>query len=287
MFVGLPKLVHHKQVCGGCLIAKQTQNSFPSQSNYMSSKTIELVHGDICGLISPPTPSRKRYFLLLVDDFSHVMWVYFLKTKDEAFKSFKNFKTLVENGSENKIKAFRTDIGGEFCLSQFISYCENAGILRHYTAPYSPQQKGVVEWRNRTVVAMARSFLKEKQVPSEFWGEVVRHSVYVLNSLPTRALSRCTPYKAWSRSKPDISHIRVFGCYVYMKIPSIQTKKLDDHSKYVVYIGREPDTKAHHLYDPEEEKMYISRDVVFVESKSWAWKNTTVDTGDKQEKAQA
>lgn len=192
----------------------------------------------------------------------------------------------VENESENRIKVFRTDRGGEFCSTQFINYCEEAGILRHYTAPYSAHQNGVVERRNRTVVAMARSFLKEKQVPSDFWGEAVRHSVYILNRFPTRALSKYTPYEVWSGSKPDVSHIRVFGCCAYMKVPSVHVKKLDDRSKYVVYLGREPGTKAHRLYDPEERKVLIRRDVVFVESKSWDWDSASAYT-DKQLEIQA
>lgn len=287
MVVGLPSLVQPKEACTGCLMAKQTRTVFPSQSKYVSKKALELIHGDICGPISPPTPSGKRYFLLLVDDFSRKMWVYFLSTKDEAFEYFKKFKALVENGSEKMIKALRTDRGGEFCSYQFTSYCENAGILRHYTAPYSPQQNGVVERRNRTVVEMARSFLKEKQVPAEFWGEAVNHSVYVLNRLPTRTLSTCTPHEIWSGLKPDISHLRVFGCCAYMKVPSVYTKKLDDRSKCVVYFGKEAGTKAHRVFDPVERRIHVSRDVVFAESKSWAWNDTTGYIDSIAEKAHA
>ena len=101
MVMDLPKLVQPSEVCKGCLMAKQIMTLFPSQSNYVSSKVLDLVHGDICGPISPPTPSGKRYFLLLVDDFSCVMWAYFLSTKDDAFKIF---KALVENGSEKGLK---------------------------------------------------------------------------------------------------------------------------------------------------------------------------------------
>lgn len=128
---------------------------------------------------------------------------------------------------------------------------------------------------------MARSFLKEKQVPSYFWGEAVRHSVYVLNRLPTRALSNCTPYEAWSGQRPDVSHIRIFGCCAFMKVLSVHTKKLDDLSKYVVYLGWEPGTKANRLYDLVEKRVHVSRDVTFVESKAWAWNegNAVISAG--------
>lgn len=185
---------------------------------------------------------------------------------------FKKFRVLVEKNSENRIKVFRSDRGGEFLSKNFISYCEEAGILRHFTAPYSPQQNGVVERRNRTVVAMTRSMLKEKQLPSTLWGEVVRHSVYLLNRVPTRALSGKTPYEAWKNKKPNLEHLRVFGCVAYMKIPSVHTKKLDDRSKAVVHLGREPGTKAYRLYDPENGTVHVSRDVYFEEMKEWSWK---------------
>ena len=93
-------------------------------------------------------------------------------------------------------------------------------------------------------MAMARSFLKGMKMPPSFWGEAVRHSVYVLNRFPTRVLVSRTPYEAWSGKKPNLEHIKIFGCIAHMKIPSIYTSKLDDRSKPVVYLGKEPGTKA-------------------------------------------
>ena len=91
-------------------------------------------------------------------------WVYFLKAKSEAFENFKKFKTLMENQSGKKVKALRTDRGGEFLSKEFIEYCEEAGIKRELTAPYTPEQNGVAERKNRTVVEMARSMLKAKEI---------------------------------------------------------------------------------------------------------------------------
>lgn len=139
MTLGLPLLSQPKGVCEGCLMSKQARKSFPSKSSFTAKKCLELVHGDLCGPISPPTPSGNKYFLLLVDDFSRVMWVYMIKSKDEALDAFKKFKALVENGKERSIKTFRTYRGGEFCSTKFQNFCDDAGIQRHFTAPYSPQ----------------------------------------------------------------------------------------------------------------------------------------------------
>ncbi|KAL8093109.1 hypothetical protein AgCh_035123 [Apium graveolens] len=216
-------------------MSKQTRRPFPAKINYCANAPLELIHGDLCGPITPATSAGNRFFLFLVDDYSRVMWVYMWKSKEEAFCEFKKFRAQVEK------------------------------------APYSPQQNGVVERRNRTVVAMARSFLKEMKMPLTIWGEAVRHSVYILNRLPTRAITGKTPYEAWTGEKPNIDHIRVFGCTTHMKIPSVYTKKLDDRSKSVVYLGKEPGTKAHRLYDPMNRKLHVSRDVTFEEKKAWLW----------------
>lgn len=125
------------------------------------------------------------------------------------------------------------------------------------------------------MVEMARSFLKEMQMPTLFWGEAVRHSVYVLNRLPTRPLSGQTPYEAWTGFKPNIGHIRVFGCKAYMKVPCNQVKKLDDRSRMVINLGKETGTKAYRLYDPVGKCLYVSRDVTFVETEAWPWDEET------------
>ena len=135
--------------------------------------------------------------------------MYMLKSKDEAFGVFKRFRAQVED-DKKKIRVFRTDRGGEFTSTEFKIFFEEAGIERHYTAPYTPQQNGVVERRNRTVVEMARSYLKQMRLPMMFWGEAVRHSVYVLNRLPTRSVSNQTPYEAWMGQTEHQSHTHIW-----------------------------------------------------------------------------
>ena len=194
-----------------------------------------------------------------------------LKYKSDALTAFKKFKKLVENEMKLSIKVFRTDRGGEFTSSEFQAFCEGAGILRHLTAPYSPQQNGVVERRNRTVVEMTRSLLKEKSMPSMFWGEAVRHAVYILNRVPTRVLKGETPYEAWKGDKPNLGFVKNFGCIAHMKVPREYVQKLDDRSKKMVYLGKELGSKAYRLFDPLTGRLNVSRDVVFEEDKGWNW----------------
>lgn len=162
---GIPKIDIPSQRCEGCLVGKQSRSPYPAHTNYRANRRLDLIHGDLCGPVSPPTPAGNRYFMPLVDDYSRVMWVYLLKTKDEAFQVFKNFRAAVEIESGERMKVFRTYRGSEFLSTHFTIYCKETGLERHYTAPYSPQQNDVVERRNQTVIEMVRSSLKGMKVP--------------------------------------------------------------------------------------------------------------------------
>ncbi|XP_071739387.1 uncharacterized protein [Rutidosis leptorrhynchoides] len=144
----------------------------------------------------------------------------------EAFEQFKKFKAIAENQYGRKIKVLRTDRGGEFTSNEFNQYCDYVGITRQLTAPYTPQQNGIIERRNRTVMSTTRSILKAMDMPQSFWAEAVCHSVYVLNRLPIKILKNQTPYKALKGRRPNIDHVRVFGCVGYVKVPPDQVKNL-------------------------------------------------------------
>lgn len=136
MVHGLPKISQPKEVCTGCLMSKQTRRKlFPSKASYCATKALELVHGDLCGPVSPGTPTGNKYIFLLVYDYTRVMGAYLLKNKDEAFEAFKRFRALVENNLYKKIKTFRMDRGGEFSYKEFILYCQEVEITRHFSAP--------------------------------------------------------------------------------------------------------------------------------------------------------
>ncbi|XP_051132515.1 uncharacterized protein LOC127252406 [Andrographis paniculata] len=156
MVIGVPLITRPNQLCQGCLITKQPRQPFPTQTRYRAKKALELLHANLCG---PITPSKQPSFMI--------------RSKDQACSTFKNFKQQVETASGYRVKKLRTDYGG---------------IQRHLTAPYTPQHNGVVERRNQTVMVMARSLLETMHVQNELLREAMRHAVYILNRLPTKAL---------------------------------------------------------------------------------------------------
>jgi transposase InsO family protein len=154
------------------------------------------VHEDLCGPVTPATPGGRRYFLLLVGDLSRCMWVVVLSSKREVVDAIRRAQAAAEVECGRKLRVLHTDNGGEFTAAEFMSYCMDEGVQRHYSAPYSPQQNNVVKRRNQTVVGMARALLKQRGMPAVFWREAMVTAVYILNRSLTKALNSRTSYEA-------------------------------------------------------------------------------------------
>ncbi|GKV36358.1 hypothetical protein SLEP1_g44499 [Rubroshorea leprosula] len=171
----------------------------------------------------------------------------------------------------HQIKILRTDMGGEFLSNEFGSFYKQNGIKRQLTIRRTPEQNGVAERKNRTVVEMARSMLNEKKLPQTFWAEAVATTVHILNLSPTKAVRNMTPYEAWWKRKPNVSSLRVFGCISYAMIASNDRTKMDQKSEKCIFVGYSCESKGYRLYNPITKKLIIRRDVVFDENSAWEW----------------
>ena len=277
MVYGLPE-INQVGVCEGCILGKQAKFSFPKGQAMRATQVLELVHADLCGPMQTESLGGSKYFLLFTDDYSRMSWVYFLQSKGEVFSSFKVFKSLVEKQSEKKLKVLRTDRGGEFLSKEFINFCEIEGIHHELTTPYTPEQNGVAERKNRTVVEMGRSMLKCKKLPNKFWAEAVATAVYILNISPTKAVMNKTPFEAWFERKPGVSHLRVFGSIAYALINPQKRTKLDNKFEKCIFIGYCTQSKGYRLYNPENGQIVVSRNVLFDEEASWQWESVAQQT---------
>jgi transposase InsO family protein len=233
----MPLVDRVEQVCDGCTLGKPHRKPFPQSSSFRVSQGLEPVHADLCGKINPPTPGGKLYFLLVVDDHSRYMSVELLRTKDEALSYFKKIKQQAELEHEKKLKALRTDRGGEFNSNLFTVFCNETGIKHYTTTPYSPQQNGVVERYNQMVVEMARCMLKTKKMPPKFWGEAIVTAVFILNRAPTKSLQNKTQYEAWHGKKPRVDHLKAIGSIAHVKASGPSIMKLSDRSIKMVFLG--------------------------------------------------
>lgn len=200
-----------------------------------------------------------------------MLWVYFARLKSEVFTTFKKFKVLVETQSENKIKAIRSDRGGKYASQEFTQFLEEKGIQRQFTVSYTPQQNGVAERRNITLLEMACAMLKAQGMPDKFWSEAVFTAAYLQNRLSIKSLNKKTPLEVWSDHKPSVSHLKVFGCICHILVPEEKRKKLDEKSRKGVFIGYNTLSKGYKIYMLDTFKVKVSRDVIFEENKAWNW----------------
>ncbi|GAU47337.1 hypothetical protein TSUD_101250, partial [Trifolium subterraneum] len=224
----------------------------------------------ICGPIDVLSTGGNKYFITFIDEYSRMIWLYHIKAKSEAFEVFKRFKTLVEKQSDKEIKVLRTDGGGEYTSKEFENYCKDQCIIHEVTTPCTPQHNGLAERRNRSILDMARSMVKQKGLPHRFPGEAVSTAVYILNRSPTKNLKDKVPEEVWSKCKPSVTHFKVFGSLSYKNVPDARRKKLDDKSEPMIFVGYH--TGAYRLYNPTSDKIEISRDVKVLENESWDWK---------------
>ena len=192
--------------------------------------------------------------------------VYFLKHKSEVLSKFKEYIQLAENFTGNKLKCLKSDNGGEYTSRGFGQFCKQRGITHELTVPRNPQQNGIAERMNRTLFEAARSMLCYAKLPLRFWADAVNTAAYLRNRSPTTALNGHTPYEIWFGKKPNVSHLRVFGCNGYVDIPKEDRKKLDAKSKECILLGYAGRCHGYRMYDPISRKIITSRDVKFNEN---------------------
>ncbi|KAG8492422.1 hypothetical protein CXB51_009695 [Gossypium anomalum] len=271
MVENFTKTVQSEDVCEVCQMGKQARLPFPTNTTWRASSKLELVHTDVCGPMRTESLSGNRYFILFIDDCTRYCWIYFLKHKSEVAQVFIKFKAAVETETGCKIKTIRSDNGTEYTSAQFQSLCKDAGIKHQLTNVYTPQQNGVSERKNRSLVDMARCLLFEKNLPKTMWAEAVNTAVYIQNRLPTKALAHKTPFEAWFGFKPSLAHMKVFGCLCYSQVPAVKRDKLSKRAVPGILTGYSMVKKGYRILNPLTNKIQVSRDVVFDEKACWNW----------------
>jgi transposase InsO family protein len=250
--------------CEHCILGKHHRLKFTA-GTHNSKRILEYVHSDLWGPEKISTHGGCSYFLSIVDDYSRKVWIYLLKNKNDAFTKFKHWKLLVENLTNEKLKTLRTDNGLEFCNNEFDLYCKENGLQRHRTVRITPQQNGVAERMNRTILNKVRCMLLQSGLSQGFWGEAALTAVHLINRSPSRAIEGKTPEEKWSGKPPNLSHLKVFGCAAYAH-QSIG--KLEPRALKCVFLGYPEGVKGYRLWVKEKGgfKTMNSRDVIFQEN---------------------
>ncbi|WVZ93742.1 hypothetical protein U9M48_039699 [Paspalum notatum var. saurae] len=264
---GLKDITFEKgKLCSACQAGKQVVNTHPSKTFMSTSRTLELLHMD---LFSPTTYTSIRgnnYGFVIVDDFSRYRWVYFHEDKTEVAHVFSKFAKRAQNEFNTSILKIRSDNGREFDNTNIEEYCDEFGIKHEFSATYTPQQNGVVERKNRTLITLARSILDEYGTNEKFWAEAINTACYASNRLYPHRLLDKTPYELLNGRKPNISYFRVFGCKCYIYKKRQHLGKFQRRCDIGFLLGYSSKSKAYRVFNQATGLVEETYDVEFDES---------------------
>ena len=248
-------------MCESYLEGKMTKRPFKAKG-YHATKPLELVHTDVCGPMRVQARGGYEYFVTVTDDYSTYGFVYLMHQKFETFDKFREYKVEAENQLGVHIKQLRYDRGGEYLYGEFKFYLTQEGIVSQLSAPGTPQQNGVAERRNRTLLDMVRSMLSYSSLPISFWGYALETATYLLNWIPSKSVSK-TPTELWNGRKPSLNHIRIWGAptHVLRKEPH----KLESRIEVCLFIGYPKGTRGGLFYSSSEKKVIVSTNAKFFE----------------------
>ncbi|GJV63859.1 retrovirus-related pol polyprotein from transposon TNT 1-94 [Tanacetum coccineum] len=250
--------IDSKYKCETCVEAKLTRTSFKSVNR--TTEPLDMVHTYICNLKSLPTKGGNKYFITFIDDCTKYCYVYLLKSKDEAIDKFVLYKTEVENQLGKKIKVVRSDRGGEY-VAPFAELCAKHGIRHEFTAPYSPQQNGIAERKNRTLKEMVTAMLISSGMSQDMWGEAILTATYLLNKIPCKEKEE-TPYELWMGRKPSYQYLRVWGCLAKVVVPTPKAQKIGPKSVDCIFIGYAKNSSAYRFIVHESKNPDIQKNTV-------------------------
>ncbi|XP_010420948.1 PREDICTED: uncharacterized protein LOC104706448 [Camelina sativa] len=250
--------------CDVCFCAKKTRESFPLSMN-KTSTIFELIHIVLWGPYRVPSHSGARYFLTIVDDYSKGVWLYLLPNKAETREHLKKLFALTERQFNKQVKTVKSDNGTEFI--SLTSFFQQNGIVHETSCVGTPQQNGRVERKHRHILNVASALRFQANLTIQFWGERVFTAGYLINRTPSSILGNVTPFERLFNRAPSFDHLRVFGCLYYAHVQNRGGDKFVSRSRRCIFVGYPQGNKGWRVYDLENMEFFVSRDVVFSESK--------------------
>ena len=204
---------------------------------------------DLFGPTNVCSLNGKRYCLVVTDDYSRFSWVFFLRSKDETSEILKSYITEVENQADKKVKVIRCDNGTEFKNRVMDEFCKEKGIKREFSVARTPQQNGVAERKNRTLIEAAITMLVDSKLPISFWAEAVGTACYIQNRVLVTKPHRKTPYELFFGRTPSLSFMRPFGCHVTILNTKDHLGKFDGKADVGYLIGYSLQSKAYRVFN--------------------------------------
>ncbi|GJT47536.1 retrovirus-related pol polyprotein from transposon TNT 1-94 [Tanacetum coccineum] len=277
---GLPKMKFEKDhLCSACEQGKIHRKHHKSKTAFASNKPLYLLHMDLCGPMRVESINGKRYVLVVVDDYSRYTWVFFLHSKDEASEVIISFIKKTQVNLQLQVQRVRTDNGTEFKNKTLAKFFDEVGISQQFSAARTPQQNGVVERRNRTLVEAARTMLTFANLPLFLWAEAIATACFTQNRSIIHKRFDKTPYELINKRKPNIKFFHVFGCRCYLLNDYDDVGKLKAKGDIGVFVGYSKESAAFRIYNKRTRKIHESVNVNFDEISEMASKQFSLEPG--------
>nr|GEZ70316.1 retrovirus-related Pol polyprotein from transposon TNT 1-94 [Tanacetum cinerariifolium] len=248
--VGLPKLKFVKDhLCSSCELGKAKRKSFHTKITPSSKRRLQLLRMDLCGPMRVASINGKRYVLVIVDDYSRYTWTHFLRSIYETPKVLIDFLRLVQKGLQAQVRIVRTDKGKEFLNQTLHAYFAAEGILHQTSVARTPEQNGVVERQNRTLVEGARTMLSAAKVSLFFWAEAITTACFTQNRSLVIPRHEKTPYHIINDRKPSVKFFYIFGSLCYIVRDGENLDKMKEKGDACIFVGYFTQSRAYRVFN--------------------------------------
>jgi transposase InsO family protein len=281
---GLTNTVFEKdKPCGACQAGKQVGTHHHAKNIMTTTRPLKMLHMDLFGPVAYIRIGGNKYSLVIVDDYSRFTWVFFFQDKSETQEVLKKFLRRAQNEFDAKVKKIRSDNGTEFKNTQVEDFLDEEGIKHEFSTPYTPQQNGVTERKNRTLIEMARTILDEYKTSDRFWAEAVNMACHATKRLYLHKLLKKTSYELLTDNKLNVSCFRVFRskCYILQKL--LKYSKFAPKTYEGFLLSYDSNSRAYHIFSVTTGCVDSMCDAVFDETNGSQKEQVDLDVVDDEE----
>ena len=250
-------------ICEPCIKGKQTCAEIQKETDTHADLVLGCIFSDVCTLFSSCSCQGFLYFVTWINDKSRKVFVNAMKEKSEVAQHLRAFIASVELKTGQKLKVLHSDGGGKYTAGEVQSSLKEKGIKHKLTTANTPQHNGVAERMNCMLVEWVCTMLVKAELPDAYWWDALWYAMLLHNMSPTHSLSNSMPEESWSRNKPNVSHLCIFGCRAFVHIPNKLRSKLSAKSLVCTFIGYAQQRKAYHLVHWLSKCFIDSCDVIF------------------------
>jgi len=247
--------------CGIAKLRNKPHNKTPPKAN----RILEVIHSDIMGPISPASNDGFKYVITFIDEFSRKAWIHLMKEKSEASNIIVEFLKYIDNHFDKKIKYFKSDNAKEYNNSKVKKLCKKMGIKKIFSTPYNPQNNGIAERYNQTLINSTKTLIYWAKLSLDFWSYAIIYSNYLYNITPHSNISNLIPNEIFYNRDVSLSKVKVFGCTFYYNNIHDRKSKIEVNSRKGIFLGIDFDSNSYITMDTEDQKIHLVQNGTFLE----------------------